>query len=47
MREIKVSYTILDIIEVPDDATDDEIEELCEQNWYDVAKDYNDLEWGE
>ena len=47
MREIKVSYTILDIIEVPDDATDDEITERCMENWYDIDKDWNDMEWGE
>ena len=49
MKVISISYTILDIIEVPDDLTDDEIQAACEENWskYECTISYNDLEWGE
>ena len=45
MRKLYVSYTYLDIIEVPDDATHEEIMEILEElapagGWNDI--DYND-----
>ena len=47
MKSIRICYTILDVIEVPDDLTDEEIEEECEMHWHDVELKYNDLEWEE
>jgi hypothetical protein len=47
MKTISITYTILDTIEVPDNFTDDEIEEACEMHWYDTEMKYNDLEWEE
>lgn len=49
MKAISIRYTILDIIEVPDDLTDDEIQAACEENWsgYECNICYNDLEWSE
>ena len=45
MKEIQITYTILETILVPDELTDDEIEEECKQHWYDTEMNYNDLEW--
>ena len=42
MKEVFVSYTVLDIIEVPDDWTDEKVEELLQNN---APIGYNDLEW--
>ena len=47
MKTISITYTILDTIEVPDNFTDDEIEEACVQHFHDVEFGYNDLEWEE
>lgn len=47
MRKVHVAYTILDTIEVPDDWSDDQIQELCVENFYNgnVIIEFNDLEW--
>lgn len=48
MEKIYVTYTIIDTIEIPDDATDNEINEICEQNWQtklDNRANWNDMEW--
>ena len=49
MKAISICYTILDIIEVPDDFTDDEIQAACEEKWseYECNICYDDLEWSE
>ena len=49
MREIQVSYTILDIINVPDDCSDDEIQETVEGHAMDLGiyQLVNDIEWNE
>lgn len=47
MKTIRVCYTVLDIINVPDNLTDEEIEEECKMHWYDVEMNYNDMEWEE
>lgn len=48
MKFIKVTYTVLDVIEVPDDYTDEKIERALIDNWTDFS-DYliNDMEWEE
>lgn len=44
MKKIYVAWTIVDIIEVPDDATFDEIEELLDDcDPYQIH--WNDREW--
>lgn len=48
MRDIQISYTVLDIIQVPDNATDEEIWEICNRNWQyklDDRIEWNDMEW--
>lgn len=45
MRTLYVSYTYLDTVEVPNDATDEEIEEYLGE--IAPASGYNDLEWGD
>ena len=46
MREVKVEFTVLDVIEVPDDFTDEEITERAVEFWYNNASiPFNDLEW--
>ena len=47
MRKVHVAYSILDTIEVPDDWTYEQIQELCIENFYNgnVVMEYNDLEW--
>ena len=45
MKTVRICYTILDVIEVPDEMTDEEIQEFCEQNFYEVEMNYNDVEW--
>lgn len=42
MKEVFVSYTVLSIVEVPDDWTDEKVEELLQDN---APTGYNDLEW--
>lgn len=42
MRTVYVSYSILDVVEVPDDWTDEEVEKLLEDN---APINYNDMEW--
>lgn len=42
MRTVFVSYTVLDIVDVPDDWTDEEVEKLLREN---APADYNDMEW--
>lgn len=46
MHKVHVAYSILDIIEVPDDWTYDQIQELYAENFYNgnVVMKYNDLE---
>lgn len=48
MQIIYVSYTILDIIHVPDDYSDDEIQETVEGHAMDLGiyPLVNDFEWG-
>ena len=43
MKEIYVSWTFLDVVEVPDDMTSDEIEELVSE--LDPPIQWNDREW--
>lgn len=45
MQTIHITYTIFDTIEVPDNLTDDEIQDECRDHWYDVEMNYSDLEW--
>ena len=49
MREINVSYTILDIIVVPDECSYDEIQEVVEGHAMDLGiyNICNDIEWSE
>lgn len=42
MRTVYVSYSVLDVVEVPDDWTDEEVEKLLESN---APISYNDMEW--
>lgn len=42
MKKVFVSYSVLNIVEVPDDWTDEEVEKLLQDN---APADYNDLEW--
>jgi hypothetical protein len=46
MKEVQVTYTILATIEVPDDFSEEEIQQEC-VNYYFCAAEmgYNDLEW--
>ena len=46
MHKVHVAYSILDIIEVPDDWTYDQIQELCAENFYNgnVVMEYNNFE---
>lgn len=48
MQTIYVSYTILDIINVPDECSDDEIQETVEGHAMDlgIRQLVNDFEWG-
>ena len=43
MKEICISWTFLDIVEVPDEMTDDEIEDLVSE--LDPPIEWNDREW--
>lgn len=47
MKQIQISYTILDIIEVPDNWTDEEIDEAVSNNAYDLGiwGMIDDAEW--
>ena len=47
VKIVRVCYTILDLIEVPDDFTDEQIEEACLTNWkeYNGILTPNDIEW--
>ena len=47
MKFVQVSYTILETIEVKDDITGDEVEELLEQDMRKKGIYYivNDIEW--
>ena len=45
MRTLYVSYTYLDIVEVDNNATNEEIEEILKNRA--PAEWYNDIEWGE
>lgn len=46
MKYIHVSWTYLDTIEVEDDATPDEIEEILDHHAeHDSSKPWNDREW--
>lgn len=45
MKEVQITYTILDKIMVPDDCTAEEIEELCRFHFFETEFEYNDLEW--
>lgn len=42
MKRVFVSYSVLDIVEVPNDWTDEEVEQLLQDN---APANYNDLEW--
>lgn len=42
MKKVFVNYTVLDIVEVSDDWTDEDIEKLLQDN---APANYNDLEW--
>lgn len=42
MRTICVNYSVLNVVEVPDDWTDEEIEKLLLEN---APANYNDMEW--
>lgn len=42
MRTVFVNYSVLDVVEVPDDWTDEEVEKLLEDN---APVNYNDMEW--
>lgn len=42
MKKVFVSYSVLNIVEVSDDWTDEEVEKLLQDN---APADYNDLEW--
>lgn len=52
--KINISYTVLDIIEVPDDWNYERIQQRCEENWVELLNslneigcvpNYNDMEW--
>lgn len=47
MKFVQVSYTILETIEVEDDITADEVEELLEQDMWEkgIYNIINDIEW--
>ena len=42
---IQVSYTYLDVVELPDDYTDSEVQDYLEEHA--PAPGYNDIEWDE
>lgn len=42
MRTVFVDYTVLDIVEVPDDWTNEQVEKLLREN---APAGYNDMEW--
>lgn len=42
MRTVYVDYTVLDIVDVPDDLTDEQVEKLLREN---APDNYNDMEW--
>lgn len=42
MRTVYVDYTVLDIVEVPDDWTNEQVEKLLREN---APANYNDMEW--
>ena len=44
MKTIQVSWTYLDVIEVPDDITPDEVEELLDE-MEPLKGTWNDREW--
>lgn len=49
MREIRVCYSVLNIVEVPDDWSDDQITEyLSGEHWKQLMNeetDFNDIDW--
>ena len=47
MKTIRVCYTVLDLIEVPEDATPEEIDKFCRNNWDEFCDILivNDIEW--
>lgn len=48
MKTIRVTYTVLDVIEVPDDYTDEEIKEALIDNWTEFnGYLISDMEWEE
>lgn len=42
MRTVYVDYTVLDIVEVPDNWTNEQVEKLLREN---APTNYNDMEW--
>ena len=44
MRTVYVDYTVLDIVEVPDDWTNEQVEKLLREN---APANYNDMEWAD
>ena len=42
MKRVFVSYSVFNIVEVPDDWTDEDVEKLLQDN---APANYNDLEW--
>lgn len=42
MRTVYVDYTVLDIVEVPDNWTNEQVEKLLREN---APANYNDMEW--
>lgn len=42
MRTVYVDYTVLDIVDVPDNWTDEQVEKLLRKN---APEGYNDMEW--
>ena len=47
MKTIYISYTILDTINVPDNCSDDKIQEIVEEHAMDLGiyQHVNDFEW--
>ena len=47
MKKVQITYTILNAIEVPDDWTEEEIDEAVSNNAYDLGiwGITNDVEW--
>ena len=45
MKKVYVAWTYLDIIEVEDDATPDQIEKILDEMEPPIEGSYNDREW--